>query len=811
MSSLTDLNTFGNTTLNFTDNRLPGVKFTWPVARDIDTLIKELYLFRAQTRIDIEEVVRPSLANVSYSIDVSSVSGTTVSWPVIPSGCSVSSGNGIFTISGIDSAEIWQQVKDPYISVPSTYNGSFFYNSSINYFDNTGLQTKQWQVGIFIPVSNFNLNSTISTTAINLRGTPINLNSFVDLSAELSFAGFSSPTDFDWLVSTSYTLTTPDAISENDNGTDNYEIIITPSTTTTVDTLSSSGTGGNSTFDALNKTLTITGTLSEVNSHLDNVTFVSDTTKVDFNLVYTSENTTSGNGVVFNVTQFMNCLHLDYLTDPRGDATYISNVKSLIGPESPIIYDPDYTGSGDYTLTITPTVPNQIENIDSTGLIRWGFDVEITDIVYGVNNVDPQDAEIAWYNIDESQNIQTDQFIAFGHETSDTKGIIQIYKRNNEYELERVQTINGTYSGQRLGLEVIMSDVNLIVSQAHISPTLNNRQGKVLVYEKNTGADTWSVVQTITEPTTSADAYFGRTMQVTRDGSKLVILNDDNELFIYEKNVSGTYVLEHTETGLTNAYSDIEISQDGNRIAVGGELLILEYNGSSWSTAYFEDINPGSISSLGFANSGDTLFASNPNADTDTLDNCGSVYIYTRNGAGTWSLQTQIDGTADYQRFGSYLRTNKDGDKVSYFTDLSSESGSSFTSSIESIYKIYDYNISNHTLTEDRTIDYDTKLKNEKDRLYSINVNEDFTEFLAVGKFPDNSVKPFTYSYGPKNNFDTNTKIYTYVGNKTEINNDIDNITITSAVGENDDIELTFDLLTPLAITDSKIMNVERD
>ena len=174
-TTLLELNNFSDGTFTFTDNRPSDVLFSFPTARDITATITQ-QTFAAERRIDIIEVIKPADARCSYSIDVSAVPGATVSWSVVPSGCSISIYNQVYTIDGIDSKEIWDQVAAPTITVPATFFGSFFYISTINYTNNSTPKTKQWQVGLYIPETICEAVTTLTCDASKVFG-----------SAQLSF------------------------------------------------------------------------------------------------------------------------------------------------------------------------------------------------------------------------------------------------------------------------------------------------------------------------------------------------------------------------------------------------------------------------------------------------------------------------------------------------------------------------------------------------------------------------------------------------------------------------------------------------
>lgn len=145
------LNTHSQDIIAYTDNRSPDVIFTTPGAFENLDLVYTTRSFPVQKSKEIYEIINPASANVSFEIDVSAVVGATVAWSTVPSGCTVTNVGGVYTIDGIDSVDVWDIVKAPTITVPSTFNGSFFYYAAIRYTTSAGATAQTWQVGIFIP------------------------------------------------------------------------------------------------------------------------------------------------------------------------------------------------------------------------------------------------------------------------------------------------------------------------------------------------------------------------------------------------------------------------------------------------------------------------------------------------------------------------------------------------------------------------------------------------------------------------------------------------------------------------------------
>ena len=168
MGGFADLNSFSEEPIEFTDNRAANVIFSNPIAEDqaFDSLE---FVFPVTRPYDIEEIIRPDVALVSYSIDVSGVPGVTVAWNTVPAGSTVTVNNGVYTINGIDDIAEWDIVKDPTITVPTSFQGSLFYTVSVNYTTADGPQTYQWQVGVYIPAAYANSEFTLAASVARLQ------------------------------------------------------------------------------------------------------------------------------------------------------------------------------------------------------------------------------------------------------------------------------------------------------------------------------------------------------------------------------------------------------------------------------------------------------------------------------------------------------------------------------------------------------------------------------------------------------------------------------------------------------------------
>jgi len=171
MSSLTELNSYSNNTVTFTDNRPSNVIFNYPSPRDITTTLTG-NVFPVQKSIDILEIINPSVANVTFEIDVSAVAGSSVQWSSLPSNISIT---GAYKLYGISSVSDWETVLNGTIVLPITFNGSFFYTITITYINDNVLQTLSWQVGNYLPEVLIETSSSVSCTPNRIRGTAADL------------------------------------------------------------------------------------------------------------------------------------------------------------------------------------------------------------------------------------------------------------------------------------------------------------------------------------------------------------------------------------------------------------------------------------------------------------------------------------------------------------------------------------------------------------------------------------------------------------------------------------------------------------
>ena len=171
MSSLTELNNYSNNTISFTDNRPAGILLSYPTLRDIPNFVAQSSSFPVERKIDIVEIINPAgTLNLTFSVDLSSVPGASLTWDTLFSGSITSEVNQVYSVRAIESIADWDFVKAPTITLPDDFQGSFEYTCTLTYLSGTGLTNQSWTVGSFVPVANLAAQFTQTASPIMFKG-----------------------------------------------------------------------------------------------------------------------------------------------------------------------------------------------------------------------------------------------------------------------------------------------------------------------------------------------------------------------------------------------------------------------------------------------------------------------------------------------------------------------------------------------------------------------------------------------------------------------------------------------------------------
>lgn len=314
MNSLENLNNWANDGLVYGDQSPYSITFDAASATNQNVSFVEDQSFVSPVGINITSLVSTP-GNIEYTIDLSTASyEASIDWGDVPYYITREvAGTNIFKIVGTIDADAWNALKNPTITILDQ-GSDFTYTATISYPDPSNTEntlTKSW---------------TISAT---VTSTP-----------EISTAT-------DWVYTKNSTGTidgTPEILN---TAPGNYTLVVEPSDTSYVYLMSSTGTGGTSTFNPITKTLTLVGSVSQVNSHLANIAFTPGTNV--YQVMTMSYELTNPSGAQSVVTQTLSP------TGPYGVAiaTYVEDSPFSLGYE---ILDQSATATS-FTISVEQTTP----------------------------------------------------------------------------------------------------------------------------------------------------------------------------------------------------------------------------------------------------------------------------------------------------------------------------------------------------------------------------------------------------------------------------------------------------------------------
>lgn len=242
-NSLTELNNFSNQTIIYSDQRPYQIVFSPDNPSNVSVAVDEDVAFLSPVGTDIENVISvPS--DITYNINLSNVGNiVSVDWAEpLPLGLSISNiGNTVYTISGVFSKTSWEAIRNPEIILKDTAN-NFTYTANIQYPDPANVAN--------VAVKSWSISASVTA------------------SDELS-----QPTDWAYVKNFQSTVDGVPIIVDPYTGSETYTMTVSVSSVVPVSTLSTNGSGGTSIFDNDTKTLVITGTKEQVNSHLQSILF----------------------------------------------------------------------------------------------------------------------------------------------------------------------------------------------------------------------------------------------------------------------------------------------------------------------------------------------------------------------------------------------------------------------------------------------------------------------------------------------------------------------------------------------------------
>jgi len=780
MNSLQQLNNYAATDLEFTDLRPASVAFDRAIATDLSTAVNEGQSFNLPVGIEIEEIINYEDAATYYQVNVSAISGATVTWTTIPSGCTVTNPSaGVYRISVLKNQTDWQAVRSPLINLPNAYFGLANIIATVS----GGATTKSW---------------TVATTVNNV-------------------ILLTTPDPFFYLTDSVQNVTEyPQIQDDGTNSSLTYTVEIQPQYDLNgITNMTCAGTGGTVSYNAGTQTLTISGNKTQVNSRLANIriTFTPEN-DLDFPLRYVA--TASSTGETDTVFQEILGNDTSVLGRTRTDETYETN--TAVGfSGGPLITDTGNPGTGIYTLDIYPddldafgslTAPNTNSNYE------YLTNFEITNSGQGslagtlenyVRTAISEDGRTMVIGMPEEDN---------GAVTD--AGFVYVYIRqlDNTWALEQKFRPTDSNNNFRFGEYVSVSgDGNMIAAYGLFEdgdPAVPDN--KIYIWTRTSGV--WTQAQRLNSPTGSG--VFQGDVAISSDKSTMIAcgFGDMGKAYVYSLSGS-TWSLAQTITsdqaGGSPApvqFVKCAVSADGNTVIFGapgfdtttatlvGCFEIWNRSGSTWSKQLFidkrfSDANPSDGAVLGasvaISADGNKIAVGAPNYDLSPNTEIGYVMVYTRSGS-TWSYQqTFFDSDiTDNRRFGRQVKLSSDGRTMAVGTDR-------VVSSVgQGRIRVYFNNVLAQSLTDTDTDTYSLGRELAMSGNSQVLVGRTFKDITGA----DNNLfyiwqKPVTASYS------ASTKTLTLTGNRSGINALIDQLTYTPATGYSDSFDMLYYLSTP--------------
>ena len=839
MNSLLELNGYANNLTTYIDNRPAGITFDRFNATNQVVTINQHDTHQVYPGIEIVEVIKPAESTPTYTVNVSSITGATVSWPTVPFGCTVTNpSTGVYRISGVNSRAIWDIVKRPTVSIPPSLVGLVTYTGTITY---NSTSTKTWSVSLnVIDITN------------------------MDTADDFYFLG-----GVNGLI-----IGNPQVI---DNYPTTWNVTVTPSTASLITSLTSAGSGGTSSFNPTTKVLSISGTKTQVNSHLNSISYViPSTTKQDFTFEYAADNVALSEGD----TKTQNMYTTEYLSVTRASESYLTNTLTNIS-NGPLITDATYTGTGIYTMTITPSTTSAVNTMGSSIATQY-----YPQNVIGLEQITLNQALFSgdyttrngysYFAMTEANYQNTPllttgvQLVGLGlpYGTTVTSIGSTFTLNGTQY---RTINISNNFTEDRYGSQILyyvglpkanVSNVRGVVVKSDFTYFCYSNVDSNVVYMYRIDGISTPLIQNIqASGYPSQGAYplkFGSVVKASDDFNVLAIVAEGDNLasqgaqiekgavYIFRKSGS-TWTQElrayNSNTDSNYDYHYVELSPGGNTFVTspvsGGSVLannrmdFWNYRDGFWyqdSTITFAEQRE----IIGFSNDETYFFLASPYTAASGINGAGSIYVYKRTG-NTWAQDSIIypNNPILNGNFGGYgTRKMPDGTfafgQTNNTTEIYSFVGGTWTRTSTLSYGVPSktYSMSsdaNYYAGEDTVykltptgytklvyIGNNSLVETANSSNYYSVISADSNKILQLDTSQASQPKFYYYTDGDPNriSFNASTKVLTLSDTKAALNARLDAITLTPATDYSSNFVLTYTVTTPTSVTYSRPQNV---
>lgn len=325
MNSLNDLNQLFDTVV-FDDDRAPAIIFDRVIPVNQTLNFNEGQIVTLPNGIEIAEIIGFEDIGCTVTFNVSNIPGSTLSWNNLPEGVEPEIlSPGVYRLGVVTDSFFWNQIKNPMLTPPIDFFGSYSFTVTINYS------------------SSLSKVYTISGEIFDVEEWTV-------------------PQDH-WFPLGQATVTNTPKLRDSANPIESWRVFVFPSNPNLVSLLTTSGTGGSVTFNSETKSLTINGTNAQINSHLNTLVMVSNSTE-HFQLTYTAQNIADLSSDTIN--QNMRSSVIRYFTIPQSQVIQEDQPTAVVG--QPLITNIEYTSDGSYTVVVNVTnFAIAIKNITSNG------------------------------------------------------------------------------------------------------------------------------------------------------------------------------------------------------------------------------------------------------------------------------------------------------------------------------------------------------------------------------------------------------------------------------------------------------------
>lgn len=685
---------------------------------------------------DIVGVNDPSTTlPVTYTIDIRNIPGAIISWPD-DSGANVLGGLvtqpvlGMYRVSMTNPTVQWAAARLAVVALPNSFNGSVTYTVATEW--NNFANRIDWDV-----------NLTVADVA-----------------------PFTSTSQF------TYTIGVADQLIQGkpqlvDTGSQsiNWTVTVRPNRLIAGLVLTASAAQGSFNWNSTTQTASISGSVSAVNARLAALSISSRAGQgMTFDLIYTASNlVNSETGVILQ--RLVAAASTSVILSPtRANSTYIANTTTNIAngplfssasPLSPLYAKLEVSGY--------PT--------NAVGLLGYNKPASTS-----------QHSAYIGYNMFASGSVIRNDgaFVAYSEATAGNGWVFFRVKNASDWVVgddthtepvnqsttiippinETVSGVSITNSNCRFGISLAANaaaSVLFIGEDNGVGTTDSSRCGAVSIYSRTNL--TASRIARISNNV--ALSQFGKKVEVSEDGNKLVILSNQN-MYIYSGS-AGSWTLTNTIAG---AFGDIRVNYDGSIVAATIGAVVYIYTNGSLTTQFTNGtLTTGQSLSISLSSNGARLAVGN------AFDsNRGKVFYYTS--VGGWSLKSTLvnaQGVAG-DRFGFGVEFGFNAATLYVLDPTKAEC------------TIYNISANTPFWTTDTTkliVDNGgVSLPTGANAMYNIRVNQ--THIMISPKPTDDSVPAAIRIYSlVAPTWNTTTKTLTIAGFIPWINRLVDNLTLT--------------------------------